>query len=85
MQNGIECYCGNAPVRKHGEAKTCDVPCPEDNELPCGGATSNSIYSVSTGIVEAIIINISHILFYITAVLMTLCMELGNTLKASLP
>lgn len=49
LQYGTECFCGDSYFTAEMPAEptdTCDMPCPGDPEVMCGGAWTNSVYIV---------------------------------------
>ena len=48
VQYGKQCFCGNEGYDKYGQvaANRCNVNCPGDSKLSCGGTWVSDVYSV---------------------------------------
>ncbi|PPQ91411.1 hypothetical protein CVT25_014299, partial [Psilocybe cyanescens] len=49
VENGHECYCGNAFLYDYGTSTGCTTPCPGDASNTCGGPGAMQIYSTGAG------------------------------------
>ena len=49
LQVGFGCTCGNeVPHSKKVEEHHCNIPCPGDSNLKCGGQLTMNVYEVSS-------------------------------------
>ncbi|KAH9484458.1 WSC domain-containing protein [Psilocybe cubensis] len=49
VENGHECYCGNAFLYDYGTSTGCTSPCPGDASNTCGGPGAMQVYSTGAG------------------------------------